>query len=79
MATFLVNAKMHRDLAARVEASVNGGRRMRGRPRPGFTALVRIAFFIAITLFVYTVATTRKPESQLRRAPKAPATVPSAQ
>ena len=71
MPTFLVNAKMHPELAARVEASVTGGRRVRGRPRPGLTALVRVAFFLAVSLFIYVVATTRKPDPpQLRGGPK---------
>lgn len=79
MATFLVSSKMHPALRERIEASVAGGRRVRGRPRPGMVALVRIAFFVAIALFVYVVATTKKPEPQLRGAgggPKAASAAP---
>jgi hypothetical protein len=70
--TLLVNKKMHPALAARIEASVNGGRRMRGRPRPALVAALRIAFFIAIALFVWAVATVKKADvPQLRPAPTA--------
>ncbi|MBX3232116.1 MAG: hypothetical protein KIT84_19625 [Labilithrix sp.] len=68
MPTLLVNRKMHPALAARVEAAVTGGRPVRGRPRPAFTALVRIAFFVTIAIFVWAVATTKKPPA--RGAPK---------
>lgn len=80
MATFLTNGKMHPALRARIEASVSGGRRVRGRARPGMVALVRIAFFVAIALFVWVVATVKKPEPQLRTGagggPKAASAAP---
>ena len=55
--TFLVNKKMHPALAARIEASVTGTKPVRGRPKPRTVAIVRIAVFIAMALFLYSVLT----------------------
>jgi hypothetical protein len=78
--TFLVNKKMHPALAARIEASVTGGKPMRGRPRPGMVAAARIAFFVAIALFVYAVAMTTRGNGsslpQVRGAPKPASAAP---
>lgn len=64
--TFLVNKKMHPALAARIEASVTGSKPVRGRPKPRTVAIVRIAAFIAMALFLYSVLTISNQRAQVR-------------
>lgn len=64
--TFLVNRRMHPALAARIEASVTGNRPVRGRPKPRAVAIVRIAVFVAIALFLYSVLSMSPPRAQVR-------------
>lgn len=57
--TFLITKKMHPALAARIEESVTGNRRTRGKPKPRTVAIVRIAFFLSLALFFWAVVTLR--------------------
>lgn len=66
--TFLVNKKMHPALAARIEASVTGSKQVRGRPKPRTVAIVRIAAFVAMALFLYSVLTLQSQRAQVRPA-----------
>lgn len=67
--TFLVNRRMHPDLAARIEASVTGSKPTRGRPKPRTVAVLRIAMFVAMAIFLYSVLTISSQRAQVRPAP----------
>jgi len=57
--TFLVTKKMHPALAERIEASVTGNQRSRGKPKPRTVAIIRIAFFLSLALFFWAVVSLR--------------------
>ena len=66
MATFLVNAKMSPELAARVDASVHGRRGASGRAVKSarVTALVRLVLFVGIAAAIGSFASWRRGEGR---------------